>query len=151
MAVLPSLRALPLNAIAFIFLPFLIRSTLILIFPNYIFCQLFYKKTKWLGKSFLLSSRHYSPAYRGHRNFNGAIIIDKIYCLKQFNRAGNKEDDRRGNDKMYSKLGCLKMMGQCNFSIFPAIHHLLIRCLSFANPKNFGFLRLHLIAVIQTL
>src|SRR5210317_1328014 len=69
MAVLPSLRALPLNAIAFIFHPFLIRSTVIFIFPNNIFCQLFYIKTKWLGKSFLLSYRHYSRAYRVRSDF----------------------------------------------------------------------------------
>ena len=35
-------------------------------------------------------------------------------------------------------------MGQCNFSIAPAIYHFLILHISFANLKNFGFLRLHL-------
>ena len=35
-------------------------------------------------------------------------------------------------------------MGQCNFSIAPVIYHFLILYISFANLKNFGFLRLHL-------
>ena len=35
-------------------------------------------------------------------------------------------------------------MGQCNFSIAPAIYHFLILYVSFANLKNFGSLRLHL-------
>ena len=35
------------------------------------------------------------------------------------------------------------MTGQCNFSIAPAIYHFLILYISFANLKNFNFLRLH--------
>ena len=42
------------------------------------------------------------------------------------------------------KLVCLKMMGQCNFSIAPAIYHFLICSISFANPKNFSLVILHL-------
>jgi len=37
----------------------------------------------------------------------------------------------------------LKKMGQCNFSIAPVIYHFLILYISFANLKNFGFLRFH--------
>jgi hypothetical protein len=36
------------------------------------------------------------------------------------------------------------MTGQCNFGIAPVIYHFLILYISFANLKNFGFLRLHL-------
>jgi len=34
-------------------------------------------------------------------------------------------------------------MGQCNFAIAPVIYHFQIFYISFANLKNFGFLRLH--------
>jgi hypothetical protein len=34
-------------------------------------------------------------------------------------------------------------MGQCNFAIAPVIYHFRIFYISFANLKNFGFLRLH--------
>ena len=36
-----------------------------------------------------------------------------------------------------------QIKGQCNFSIAPVIYHFLILYISFANLKNFGFLRFH--------
>ena len=42
------------------------------------------------------------------------------------------------------KPQCIKKMGQYNFSIAPVIYHFMIFYMSFANLKNFDFLRLHL-------
>ena len=39
---------------------------------------------------------------------------------------------------------CIKMMGQCNFSIAPIIYHFMIYYMSFAALKNLGILRMHL-------
>jgi hypothetical protein len=56
-------------------------------------------------------------------------------CAPINNTAQFGKGDKRGSDKMDRKLVCVKIKGQCSFSIAPVIYQFLIYYISFANLK----------------